>query len=186
MEDVAADGARRGDAFQGQLDALAEAVVVFLDLGDRRDGGRVARGHHQALYLEQGTEVVKVVAAGESEHHRPAAVVDALAEDHLAVGAFLGEFVEGFRLQFQECRDLVLLIRRPQADHVRLALGEDLLEVEGLDDVRRRQAGEVDGAGQCGHAEAPKRSGTCRLSDSLVSTRVPSSSRVTLLGSAPR
>ncbi|MNG27284.1 hypothetical protein D3C84_1123840 [compost metagenome] len=55
-----------------------------------------------------------------------------------------------------------MLFGWPEADGVGLALGEDLLVIELLDDLRRRQLAEVDGD-EGVHALPPSCRGTLRL-----------------------
>ena len=87
-----------------------------------------------ALAAEEGRKVVQVSALGEGEHHRASSRIDAGPDQHFAVG---------FGLQDDVGRRLLQLDRRSELgvlrDDVRLVLGEQRLEGDGLDDVRRRQ-----------------------------------------------
>ncbi|MNF52936.1 hypothetical protein D3C81_1830610 [compost metagenome] len=95
MKDVTTDWPCGTDTFQGQLDALAKPVVVLHHSGYRRDGVGVSEIDDQALHFKQRAEMIQICAGGERQQHRVTAVVDALAQDHLSIGAFLGNFVHG-------------------------------------------------------------------------------------------
>ncbi|MNG11746.1 hypothetical protein D3C84_953090 [compost metagenome] len=85
-----------------------------------------------------------------------------MAPDGLAVGVFLEQLGQRLRLQLEACSDFRLLVRRPEADGVGLALGQDQLKVDLLYDLRRRELAEID-RDKGVHTLAPSCSGILRL-----------------------
>ncbi len=96
--------------------------------------------------------------------------VDALAQQQLAVGGDFQQF-DG-RVRLQQGGELGVAGKQV-VEH----FGEDLLGAEGLYDLGRGDAGEVDGGE--GHTMPPRASGMARLVGWLLSTTVPSRSSTT-------
>ncbi|MNL30264.1 hypothetical protein D3C87_1519900 [compost metagenome] len=75
------------------------------------------------------------------EHHRPRRIVDSLANDQLAIGADLQPLVQRFGLDRQHGLDGGALRLWNSCQQLGLALGEQRLEVQRLDDVGRGDLG---------------------------------------------
>lgn len=108
-------------------------------------------------------ELVEVGALGAGQHVGESRLVDPLAPEHFAVRVFLEQLGQRLGLQGEAGGDFRLLILRPEADGVGLALGEYLLVVQLLHRVWWWQLAEVDGDEVRCHALAPICRGMLRL-----------------------
>ncbi|MCY1302056.1 hypothetical protein D9M70_516950 [compost metagenome] len=113
MEAVSATRPCGAEAFKGQLDALPVARIRLPLCRDRRPRCWVARADLQPRHIQEGAQVLQVVTLGEGEHHGAAGIVDALAQQQLAIGALLQELVEWVGFQGKAGGDRVALVLRP-------------------------------------------------------------------------
>ena len=133
VEAVALGAASGADAFQRRLGTLAQASIALVGGRHGRHGGRVAGVEHQALDLDVARELIEIGAGGIGQHAGLGRVVDALAQQQLAVGHHLQQLDGGVRLQHLG----ELRVQRRQQRELLLVDG---FEVQRLDDLGRGRA----------------------------------------------
>ena len=130
-----------------QGDAITKVRVGLHHSLHGRDSGRVASNERFACDAEKRPEVLQVCARGKCQHDGAGCVVDALAEQKLAVGRNLQNFPRGVGFNERgECR----VARLKVCNH----RGEDRGEVQRLHHVRRGDVGKVN-RGKAAHITMP-------------------------------
>ncbi|MNQ73426.1 hypothetical protein D3C85_881550 [compost metagenome] len=76
--------------------AFAQGLIAFHDGGDRRGGGVVTLLHDQPFDIPVSHQIIEVGAFGPCEHVGHGGVVDAGAQDQLAIGVLLQVAGHGF------------------------------------------------------------------------------------------
>ncbi|KGW13469.1 hypothetical protein X899_6084 [Burkholderia pseudomallei TSV 25] len=143
MEHVRFFGAGDGEAARRELHALAQAVVVLIDRIDTVLP--IGRRDHEPLDIEQRRDVFERRAARVGEQQAARLVVDELPQQDFAIGVFLKDARHGLGFERERRDDFRLVLGRIQRYEARLALGEQRLEVERVDDVRRGELRKIDG-----------------------------------------
>ncbi|WP_217619594.1 hypothetical protein, partial [Achromobacter sp. GbtcB20] len=69
--------------------ALAQLVVAFVNGIERRDGCKIRRLDDLAVYAVLASNVFQVATARERQQNTARGVIDALAQDYLALRVFL-------------------------------------------------------------------------------------------------
>ncbi len=172
MEHVRFFGAGDGEAARRELHALAQIVVVLIDRIDTVL--RISRRDHEPLDIEQRGDVVERRAACIGEQHAARFVVDELPQQDFAIRVLLKDARHGLGFERERRGDFRLVLDRIQRHETRLAFGEQRLEVERVDDIRRRELREVDG--RASHDAPPFDSGTRSDTSSSRSSVQPSMS----------
>ncbi|MNK90358.1 hypothetical protein D3C87_1104070 [compost metagenome] len=124
MVHVGGFASRCGEGLQPKEDAASEVRIGFHDGFDRRQRCVVGRRDDEPGDAPVGTELVEIAVDGMGEHHRPRCIVDALADNQLAIGADLKPLVQRLGLDRQHGLDGGALRPGDRCQQLGFALGE--------------------------------------------------------------